>query len=298
MANPWILALRLRTLPAAISPVLVGGAVAYYEGAFRLYPFLAAMFGAIFIQLGANYANDVSDFKKGADTSERLGPTRVTAAGLLTANQVTAGAIAWFLFASLCGVYLLSVVGWPVIAIGIASIIAAVLYVSGPIPYGYRGLGEVFVFLFFGVVAVAGTTYMQTRQISLTSLTASFPIGLLCANILIVNNVRDVETDRMANKRTLAVIFGESFSRRLYVLFLSIAGVTPLVAAGVGLLPFMSCLCLLACPIGLAALQEFRYAKGRNLNPVLGKTAKVEMVYSLLFALGIALPRITNGALP
>ena len=212
-ARIWLMAARPRTLPAAVAPVLVGTALAWTEGTFKVLTFLAALIGALFIQVGTNLSNDYSDARRGADTEDRLGPVRVTAGGLVPPRQVLVATYVAFAVAVLAGVYLIATAGWELLAVGAASILAGVLYTGGPRPYGYEGLGEVFVFLFFGVVAVAGSYFAQTEALEWEALVLAVPVGLLASAILVVNNVRDLETDRRAGKRTLAVRLGRDRAR-------------------------------------------------------------------------------------
>src|SRR5919202_4553460 len=207
------MAARLRTLPAAIAPVLVGTSIAVTRDVFRPGAFVAALLGAVFIQIGTNLSNDYSDARRGADTEDRIGPMRVTAGGLVPPRTVLVWTYVTFGTAVLCGVYLVAVAGWELLGVGIASILAGVLYTGGPRPYGYEGLGEVFVFLFFGVVAVTGTYFCQREELTWESFVLAVPVGLLAASLLMVNNVRDLETDRRAGKRTLAVKLGRPRTR-------------------------------------------------------------------------------------
>src|SRR5580693_895849 len=192
----WLMAARVRTLPAAIAPVLVGTALAGFLHVFHPLRFLAALIGAMFIQIGTNLSNDYSDARRGADTEDRLGPVRVTAGGLVPPRQVLIATYVSFGIAVLAGIYLIAVAGWALLLIGVASIAAGVLYTGGPRPYGYEGLGEVFVFLFFGVAAVAGSYFVQMRHFSWESLALSVPVGLIASALLVVNNTRDIDTDR------------------------------------------------------------------------------------------------------
>src|SRR3982751_2664708 len=217
------MAARLRTLPAAIAPVLVGTALAGTEDRFRVGAFIAALLGAIFIQVGTNLSNDYSDARRGADTEDRLGPVRVTAGGLVPPRQVLLATYVSFALAVACGVYLVSVAGPVLLLIGAASILAGVLYTGGPRPYGYEGLGELFVFLFFGLVAVTGSYYVQVQELPWQAFALAVPVGLIASAILVVNNVRDLETDRRAGKRTLAVRLGRERTRRLYAAMLAAA---------------------------------------------------------------------------
>src|SRR6476661_1388075 len=216
MVRIWVMAARLRTLPAAVAPVLVGTSLARTEGTFRAGAFIAALLGAIFIQVGTNLSNDYSDARRGADTEDRLGPVRVTAGGLVPPRQVLIATYVTFGLAVLCGAYLVYVAGPALLAIGAASILAGILYTGGPRPYGYEGLGEVFVFLFFGIVAVTGSYFVQVQELPWEAFVCAVPVGLLASAILVVNNVRDLETDRRAGKRTLAVRLGRERTRALY----------------------------------------------------------------------------------
>src|SRR5579884_3625545 len=219
----WLMAARVRTLPAAVAPVLVGTALAGYFGVFHPLRFVAALIGAMFIQIGTNLSNDYSDARRGADTEDRLGPVRVTAGGLVPPRQVLVATYVTFGIAVLAGVYLIVVAGWQLLLVGAASILAGVLYTGGPRPYGYEGLGEVFVFLFFGVVAVAGSYYVQVRHLPWEAFALAVPVGLLAAAILVVNNVRDIDTDRRAGKRTLAVRLGRARTRGLFAAVVYVA---------------------------------------------------------------------------
>src|SRR5919205_4403938 len=217
------MAARPRTLPAAVAPVLVGTALGMTDADLRIGGVLAALFGAILIQVGTNLSNDYSDARRGADTEDRLGPVRVTAGGLVPPRQVLVATYVSFGLAVLCGVYLIAVAGPVLLAIGAASILAGVAYTGGPRPYGYEGLGEVFVFLFFGVVAVTGSYYVQIQELPWIAFALAVPVGLIASAILVVNNVRDLETDRRAGKRTLAVRLGRPRTRALYAAMLAVA---------------------------------------------------------------------------
>ncbi len=223
----WILAARPKTLPAAAAPVIVGVGTALAEGVFRAGPATAALLGALLIQIGTNFANDYFDFQKGADNEARLGPTRVTQAGLLAAREVAAGMWIAFGLASLAGLYLIIQAGWPVLLIGLASILAGIAYTGGPFPFGYHGLGDFFVFVFFGPVAVVGTYFVQSGAASPAAVWSSLPIGSLATAILVVNNLRDIETDAIAGKHTLAVRLGRSGTRLEYLLLGVISYLVP-----------------------------------------------------------------------
>lgn len=286
----WVAGARLRTLPAAIGPVLMGGGLAWKDGVFVWVPFVAALLGALWIQVGTNFANDYSDFVRGADTEERLGAPRVTQSGLLTPNAVRAGAAVCFALAVLVGVYLVWRGGWPIVAIGVASIIAGVCYTGGPWPFGYHGLGDLFVLLFFGPIAVAGTYYVQGLAWAGDTLLAGLGVGAFTTAILVVNNLRDRETDEAAGKRTLAVRIGEKATQTEYVVLLAAAAAVP--AIGV-LAAGWSAWTLLGSGAVALALSPLRTVIGfqdpRELNPALGATAQAAGFYGLLFAVGCLL---------
>ncbi len=283
----WLMAARPKTLPAAATPVIVGSAVAFSEGAFHFWPALAALLGALLLQIGANLSNDYFDFKKGADTHARQGPLRVTQAGLLTPRQVLAGTWAVFGLAALCGLYLALQAGWLVVIAGLLSIAAALAYTGGPFPLGYNGLGEVFVFIFFGLVAVVGADFVQSGQISPLALWAALPIGLLTVNILVVNNLRDVETDRASGKKTLAARFGAAWARREYLLVLVVVYLLPLLMWLDGAAPVWVLLAWTSAPLALPILRLVDHESGPRLNLALAKTGQFELVYGVLFSLGL-----------
>ena len=286
----WLLAIRPPTLTAAIAPVLVGTALAIRDDVIAAGPAAAALFGALALQVGANLANDVADFRRGADTETRLGPPRVTQQGLVTERGVTVGAVIAFGLAAAAGVYLTLVAGWIVIAIGLASIVAAIAYTAGPWPYGYRGLGDVFVFVFFGLLAVGGTYFVQAGELNGEVLFASIPVGLTVTAILNVNNVRDIDTDREAGKRTLAVRLGRRLARAQYVVTVVAAY---LVAAGlwiVGDFPPFVLLVWLTLPLAIAPVRAvMRSEDGPTLNGALRATARLHLVFAVLLALGVTL---------
>ena len=286
----WVHAARVPTLAASLVPVLVGTALAIREGVYRPLPALAALFGAVFIQIGTNLVNDLGDHARGADTAERLGPKRALQMGWLTASQVRAGAVVCFALATLAGVYLAVVAGWPVVAIGLASIAAGVAYTTGPWPLAYRGLGDVFVFLFFGVVAVCGTYFVQARAIHPWTLLASAPVGALAMAILMVNNIRDVETDRAAGKRTLAVRLGRDRARAAYRSLLFIAFLGAFTLTGTGHASAWALLPLLTLPLALAEIRRVLSKEdGPSLNRALVGTSRLHALFGLLFAIGIAI---------
>jgi 1,4-dihydroxy-2-naphthoate octaprenyltransferase len=286
----WLMAARPRTLPAAIAPVLVGSAAAVqWVGHLpRWGAFIAALVGSIFIQIGTNLANDYSDARRGADTTDRLGPVRVTSAGLVTPQRVLRATWIAFAIAVACGIYLATVAGVVILVIGAVSIAAGVLYTGGPRPYGYAGLGEVFVFLFFGLVAVNGSYYVQVEQLDALPLGLSIAIGFLATAILVVNNVRDLETDRRAGKMTLAVRMGRANAVVLYrLLVLGAFVLLPISLAGgeASALPLIG---LLALPLAVKPMRAMsNRTDGPALNAALAGTGAVLAVFSILVAAGL-----------
>jgi 1,4-dihydroxy-2-naphthoate octaprenyltransferase len=284
------MAARPRTLPAAIAPVFVGTAAAVYEAGSlpRVGAFLAALIGSIFIQIGTNLSNDYSDAKRGADTADRLGPVRVTSAGLVTPQRVLTATWIAFGVSVVCGVYLAAVAGVAILVVGVFSIAAGILYTGGPRPYGYAGLGEVFVFLFFGLVAVNGSYYVQLDRLDTLPLGLSIAVGFLATAILVVNNVRDAETDRRAGKNTLAVRMGRANAVMLYrMLVLGAFVVLPisLAAAEASALPLIG---LLALPLAVPPMRTLtNRTDGPSLNTALAKTGALLGAYSLLVAAGL-----------
>lgn len=284
----WLLAARPPTLPAAVVPVLVGTAVGVSEASFRPLPFLAALIAALLIQVGTNFANDLSDSHRGADTEERLGPTRVIQHGLITEGQLKRAIALTFGLAVLIGAYLVAVGGWPILVIGVLSVICGLAYTGGPWPLGYHGLGDLFVFIFFGVVAVTASAYLQTDTLSLVALAASIPVGLLVTNILVINNLRDINTDRAAGKRTLAVRIGPRATRAQYVLFTVIAYAVPFILFVSGEASAMVLLTWITLPIAALLVRPvFEGLHGRPLNKVLKITGQLHLAFGVLFALGL-----------
>ena len=285
----WAMAARPRTLPAAVAPVLVGTALAGSEGDVRPLAFCAALVGSIFIQIGTNLSNDYSDARRGADTEERLGPVRVTAGGLVPPRKVLVATWLAFAIAVAAGAYLIALVGWELLAIGAASILAGVLYTGGPRPYGYEGLGELFVFGFFGVVAVTGSYYVQTEELSWLALAVSVPVGLLAAAILVVNNIRDVDTDRRAGKRTLAVRLGRDRARRLFVLTVTLPFAIVVAIAAIDARPELL-LALLPAPLVLPLVRTVSSrTDGPSLNGALARCGALLALFSLFLSAGLLL---------
>jgi len=286
----WILAARPRTLSAAVVPVLVGTALAVERNAFRALPAIAALVGAIAIQIGTNFANDYSDAVRGTD-SERRGPTRVTQAGLVTERAMRAAIAIAFGVSVLCGVYLVGVGGWPILVLGILSIVSGLAYTGGPYPFGYHGLGEVFVLAFFGLGAVAGTYYVQAGHLILPAILLSAPVGLFSVAILVANNLRDIETDRRAGKMTLAARFGHRFGAAEYAAALLLAYLTPAALAIARALPAGSLLCLLSLPLAIPLLRIAHRADATLAEHLrlLAGTSRLFLVFGLLLGAGLLL---------
>lgn len=286
-ARVWILAARPATLPAAVAPVVVASAAALGLGRFSFPVFLAALVGAMLIQIGTNFANDLFDFKKGADTEERLGPVRATQAGLLSEQQVARGAWVTFGLAFLIGLYLVAVGGWPVLAVGVAGIVAGILYTGGPWPLGYHGLGDVFVFLFFGLAAVATTFYLHTGYVDGLAWWMAVAMGALTTAILVVNNLRDIPTDRRAGKRTLAVRLGPRLTRVQYALLVILAYLVPLLLWRQGHLSGLWWLPWLSLPLAVGQMWTVFTQEGRALNRALKGTGQMLLAYALLMAIAL-----------
>jgi 1,4-dihydroxy-2-naphthoate octaprenyltransferase len=288
----WLMAARVRTLPAAIAPVLVGTALAGYLHVFHPLRFVAALIGAMFIQIGTNLSNDYSDARRGADTEDRLGPVRVTAGGLVPPRQVLIATYLTFGVAVLAGVYLVVVAGWQLLVVGAASILAGVLYTGGPTPYGYEGLGEVFVFLFFGIVAVAGSFFVQVKHLDWEAFALAVPVGLIAAGLLVVNNTRDIETDRRAGKRTLAVRIGRARTRRLFAAMIYVAYLLTPVTWVFGPLEPWLFLPWLTLPLAARVVRTVRTrTDGASLNQTLARTGQLQLIFCVLLSAGLLLSR-------
>jgi 1,4-dihydroxy-2-naphthoate octaprenyltransferase len=286
----WLMAARPRTLPAAVAPVLVGTALAGYLHVFHPLRFVAAMLGAVFIQVGTNLSNDYSDARRGADAEDRLGPVRVTAGGLVPPRQVLIATYVTFALAVLAGVYLIVVAGWQLLLVGAASILAGVAYTGGPKPYGYEGLGEVFVFLFFGIVAVAGSYFVQVRHLDWEAFALAVPVGLLAAAILVVNNVRDIDSDRRAGKRTLAVRLGRERARTLFAVVVYLAYALAPVTWLFGPVTAWVLLPWLTLPLAIRVVRLVRnHADGPTLNQALAQTGMLQLAFCILLSAGILL---------
>ena len=298
----WVIAARPQTLPAAAAPVIVGVGLAVRDGVFAPLPALAAFVGAALIQVGTNFANDYYDAIQGADTDNREGFTRVVASGLIEPAEVKRAMWLTFAAAILVGTFLVYVGGVPILVIGLASVAAGIAYTGGPYPLGYHGLGDLFVFVFFGVIAVTGTYYVQAAAlvgggfplwvpdgtVTLAAVIASLPVAAISTNILVVNNVRDVAEDAETGKRTLAVRFGYRFSRVQFLALLALAYLTPLwfLATGGGLAPLLP-LVTLPLAVGIARTVATETG-GEALNPALESTGKLLGAYAVAFAVGLA----------
>jgi 1,4-dihydroxy-2-naphthoate octaprenyltransferase len=284
------MAARVRTLPASVAPVLVGTSLGAVDGDFRPLAFVAALLGAIAIQVGTNLSNDYSDARRGADTEDRLGPVRVTAGGLVPPRQVLVATWVSFGLAVAVGAYLVAIAGWELLLVGAASILAGVLYTGGPRPYGYEGLGELFVFAFFGIVAVTGSYFVQVEHLTWEAFALAVPVGLLAAAILMVNNIRDLETDRRAGKRTLAVRVGTSSARALYAVMVFGAYVLLLPTWLAGSLDVWIVLPVLTLPLALrltAVVSE--RSDGPSLNAALAQTGALQLAFCVLLSAGVLL---------
>jgi 1,4-dihydroxy-2-naphthoate octaprenyltransferase len=288
----WLIAARPRTLPAAVAPVLVGTALAGFGGVFHPLRLVAALLGALFIQVGTNLSNDYSDARRGADAEDRLGPVRVTAGGLVPPKQVLVATYVSFGLAVVAGAYLIAVAGWQLLLVGAASILAGVLYTGGPRPYGYEGLGELFVFLFFGVVAVAGSFFVQVKHLQWEAFALAVPVGLLAAAILVVNNVRDIDSDRRAGKRTLAVRLGRERARTLFAATVYLAFLLAPVTWLLGPLRAWVLLPWLTVPLAARIVRAVRNrTDGPSLNQALAQTGMLQLAFCGLLCAGLLLSR-------
>jgi 1,4-dihydroxy-2-naphthoate octaprenyltransferase len=285
----WLLAARPKTLPAAVVPVVVGSAAAVANDAFHWGAAIACFLVALLLQIGANFANDLFDFRRGADTAERLGPTRVTQSGLLSPRAVAAGTVVVMTLAAVAGMYLVYRGGWVLLALGIAAVLSALAYTGGPFPLGYNGLGELFVLIFFGFVAVTGTYYTQALDITPLALAAAIPIGALVVAILVVNNLRDIDTDRRAGKRTVAVRLGPTGTQIEYIALLAVAYLALPLFWALGWLGLWWFLPWATLPLAWLLVQQIRHQTGRALNATLAGTARLELLFGLLFAASILL---------
>jgi 1,4-dihydroxy-2-naphthoate octaprenyltransferase len=285
----WYLAARPKTLPAAVAPIVVGSAVAVREDGFVWWIALLALVTALLLQIAANFANDAIDAKKGSDTADRTGPVRITAAGYVTFNQVMNATWITLALAMVTGIPLLVRGGWPFVLLGIACLVCAVAYTGGPFPISYLGLGEIFVFLFFGLIAVTGTAYLQIGELTALSLAASLPPGAMIVGILIINNYRDLKEDARVGKRTVAVRIGPRKTRIEYYAMLLITAISPLVFWAVGWLNAWALITVVSWPLLWQLAQQVRTLHGPALNRTLGQTGKTALVHSVLLGLALVL---------
>lgn len=283
----WLLAVRPKTLGAAVAPILIGTAMAYAVDKGHAVAALAALLGALLIQIGTNFSNDYFDFVKGADTEERLGPIRATQAGLVTPEAMRRNFVLVFSLAVLVGIYLVYRGGWPIVIIGVLSIASGILYTGGPMPLGYLGLGDLFVLIFFGPVAVGGTFYVQTLELPLEVILAGFGPGLLATALLAVNNLRDEPTDKKVGKRTLAVRFGPAFARGEFLTAFALALILPFILAFWTNGHWFACLSALIIIPGRSPIRQIiSGVEGVELNETLAATGKLIILYSILFSFG------------
>jgi 1,4-dihydroxy-2-naphthoate polyprenyltransferase len=290
MVRIWLMAARPKTLPVGLAPVLVGTTLAGSGDVFHPLRFAATLVGALLIQVGANLSNDYSDARRGADAEDRLGPVRVTAGGLVPPRQVLIAIWITFGLAVLVGIYLVAVAGWELLLVGAASIVAGVLYTGGPRPYGYEGFGELFVFLFFGIVAVAGSFFVQAETLVWEAFALAVPVGLLAAAVLVVNNVRDIDTDRRAGKRTLAVRLGRDRTRSLYAAMIYVAFLLTPITWLFGPLSAWVLLPLLSLPLAAPIVRTVRtHVDGPSLNAALAQTGRLELIFCVLLSAGLLL---------
>ena len=287
--SPWVLAIRPKTLPAAVCPVIVGTAMAVADKEFKYLPALAALAGALLLQIGVNLANDYFDYIKGIDTPERLGPIRVTHSGLIPPSYVKSAMVITFGLVALIGIYLVMVGGWPILIAGTASILAALAYSGGPYPLASHGLGDLFVFVFFGLVGVCGTYYVQSLQLTSLVLLTAVPVGLLITAILVVNNLRDILTDSRVGKNTLAVRIGTRGARIEYVLLLAGAYAVPIILFILSKVSITALMPLISLPMAIPLSRTVCRKEGRILNKGLAGTAQLALLFSLLFSVGLIL---------
>ena len=283
----WLLAARPKTLWAGIAPVIIGGALAYDTGVFHVASFVFALTGSVLLQIGANFANDLFDFLKKTDDSERIGPLRVTQAGLVSSGEMKMATIAVFSLALIVGIYLVFRGGLPIVIIGLSSILFGVLYTGGPYPLGYLGLGDILVLIYYGPVAVCGTYYVITLDFNPALILAGIPPGMLSTAILTVNNLRDIESDKRSGKRTLAVRFGRQFARVEYIFMLAGAALFPVI---IYLLknahPWSMLAVIILIPCGVTIRKVMTETSGEILNGVLADTGRILAMFAVLFSIG------------
>ena len=283
----WVMASRPKTLLAAFVPVLVGSSLAIYDEKFVLSAALVALICSLLIQIGTNFVNDLYDYLAGTDKKDRVGPQRVLAAGLITVQEMKFAIYFTFILTFLLGLYLVYLGGWLILMIGVISIFAGIAYTAGPFPLAYNGLGDIFVFLFFGFVGTIGTYYVQAGEISLLAFWSSVPVGALITNILVVNNYRDIEEDREAGKNTLAVKMGHRFTRYQYIIFMILSYVIPIIVYYTFKQSYWIFLPLLSLPLSIKLVRMIYNLEGKELNKTLELTARLSAIYGVLFAAGI-----------
>ncbi|MDP8305305.1 MAG: 1,4-dihydroxy-2-naphthoate polyprenyltransferase [Candidatus Chlorobium antarcticum] len=286
MLDAWVLAIRPKTLPAGAVPVVLGSALAAEAGSFLLLPAIVTLVCALGIQVATNFINEIYDFRKGADTSERLGPTRTVAAGLISENTMVRAAAALLSAVFLLGLYLVFIGGWPILLIGMLSILFAWAYTGGPRPIAYSGLGDLFVFVFFGLVAVGGTYFVQASALEPRVLLAAVVPGAFSVNILLCNNIRDIATDRKVGKMTLPARIGAGPARMLYLILTVFAYLVPVLLwlSGSSVWVLLS---LLSLPLAVSALRSLYDSEGCELNSVLAATGKLMTIHGLLLSAGL-----------
>lgn len=287
--DAWILASRPRTLAAAVVPVIVGSSIAIHDGLFQPLAAFVALLCSILIQVGTNFVNDLFDFLHGTDKADRTGPQRAVASGIISVSEMKIGIYLAFGLSFLLGLYLVSIGGWFILLLGVVSILAGIAYTAGPFPLAYNGLGDIAVFIFFGFVGTVGTYYVQSLNVTRMAFWSSVPVGALITNILVVNNYRDREEDRSNGKNTLAVIFGEKFTRFQYLTFMIISYAILLVVYFTYKKSLWIFLPLLSLPISIKLIRMIYSLRGKELNKTLELTAKLSAIYGLLFAAGILL---------
>jgi len=287
--NLWITASRPKTLPAAVTPVIVGSAIAGFENKFNFVPAVFALIISLLIQIATNFVNDLYDFLKGTDKPDRVGPQRLLTSGLISPQEMKRAIYLTFGLAFLLGLYLVNLGGWIVLLIGVLSIAAGVNYTAGPFPFAYNGLGDLFVFIFFGIVATVGTYFVQALSFSSLALWASVPVGLLITNILVVNNYRDADEDKLADKKTLAVRLGKSFARMQYLISIIISYAILFVIYFEYQTTVWIFLPLLSIPLAIKLIGMIYTLSGSPLNKTLALTGIFSTLYGLLFAIGLLL---------
>lgn len=285
----WVLAARPHTLPAAIMPVFVGISIAIHDGFFHTATAVITLLCSLLIQIGTNFINDLHDFLKGTDKKDRVGPVRVLASGLISTQEMKVGITVVFGSAFLLGLYLVYMSDWLIFLIGVLSLIAGYAYTAGPYPLAYNGLGDIFVFIFFGFIGTIGSYYVQVQEITMLSFWASIPVGALITNILVVNNYRDLEDDKISGKKTLAVKFGGKFARLHYVAFMILSYAILFVVYFTFKQSFFVFLPMLTIPISIRLIKMIYNLTGRELNKTLELTGKLSAIYGILFAVGILL---------